>query len=119
MIHSLLTANRGDGRHRSKPTVEGFGYREVSDMLELPIAPFRDVWFGGIRRCCKCLAGLLMVENVEFFAWLDGELPPEEAACVAAEVAADPERARCRLRAAVFAGNSSVDRLSRPVTYPV
>lgn len=32
-----------------------------------------------------------MVEEEEFFAWLDGELSPEEAARVEAEVAADPE----------------------------
>jgi hypothetical protein len=31
-----------------------------------------------------------MVEDEKFFAWLDGELPAEEAASVAAEVAADP-----------------------------
>ena len=35
-----------------------------------------------------------MVEEEKFFAWLDGELPPEEAARVAAEVAADPELSR-------------------------
>ena len=35
-----------------------------------------------------------MVEDEKFFAWLDGELPPEEAARVAAEVAADPHLSR-------------------------
>ena len=35
-----------------------------------------------------------MVEEEKFFAWLDGELPAEEAAEVEAEVAADPELAR-------------------------
>ena len=35
-----------------------------------------------------------MVEEEKFFAWLDGELPPEEAAQVEAEVAADPELSR-------------------------
>ena len=35
-----------------------------------------------------------MVEEERFFAWLDGELPPEEAARVEAEVAADPELSR-------------------------
>jgi hypothetical protein len=32
-----------------------------------------------------------MVEEETFFAWLDGELPPEQAARVEAQVAADPE----------------------------
>ena len=32
-----------------------------------------------------------MVEEEKFFAWLDGELAPEEAARVEAAVAADPE----------------------------
>ena len=35
-----------------------------------------------------------MVEEETFFAWLDGELPPDEAARVEAAVAADPELAR-------------------------
>ena len=35
-----------------------------------------------------------MTEEEKFFAWLDGELPPEEAARVEAEVAADPELSR-------------------------
>jgi hypothetical protein len=35
-----------------------------------------------------------MVSDEKFFAWLDGELSPEEAAQVEAEVAADPERSR-------------------------
>lgn len=35
-----------------------------------------------------------MVEEEKFFAWLDGELPSEEAARVEAEVAADPELSR-------------------------
>jgi len=35
-----------------------------------------------------------MVEEEKFFAWLDGELPPEEAARVAAEVEADPKLSR-------------------------
>ena len=35
-----------------------------------------------------------MVEDEKFFAWLDGELPPEEAARVEAEVAADPRLSR-------------------------
>jgi hypothetical protein len=35
-----------------------------------------------------------MVEDEKFFAWLDGELPPEEAARVEAEVAADPHLSR-------------------------
>ena len=35
-----------------------------------------------------------MVEEEKFFAWLDGELPAEEAAQVEAEVAADPKLAR-------------------------
>ena len=35
-----------------------------------------------------------MVEDEKFFAWLDGELPPEEAARVEAEVAGDPDLAR-------------------------
>ena len=35
-----------------------------------------------------------MVEDEKFFAWLDGELPPEEAARVESEVAADPELSR-------------------------
>jgi anti-sigma factor RsiW len=34
---------------------------------------------------------LLMVEEEKFFAWLDGELSPDEAARVEAEVSADPE----------------------------
>jgi hypothetical protein len=33
---------------------------------------------------------MLMVEDEKFFAWLDGELPPGEAARIEAEVAADP-----------------------------
>jgi hypothetical protein len=37
---------------------------------------------------------LLMVEDEKFFAWLDGELPPEEAAQVAAAVAAIPALSR-------------------------
>lgn len=37
----------------------------------------------------KCCVGLVMVEDEKFFAWLDGELPLEEAARVEAEVAAD------------------------------
>jgi hypothetical protein len=37
---------------------------------------------------------LLMVEDDTFFAWLDGELSPEEAARVEAEVAADPRLSR-------------------------
>lgn len=35
-----------------------------------------------------------MVDETKFFAWLDGELPPEEAARVEAKVAADPELSR-------------------------
>jgi hypothetical protein len=35
-----------------------------------------------------------MIEEEKFFAWLDGELPPEEAARVEAEVAADPRLSR-------------------------
>jgi len=35
-----------------------------------------------------------MVDEEKFFAWLDGELPPEEAARIEAEVAADPEMSR-------------------------
>ena len=35
-----------------------------------------------------------MIEDEKFFAWLDGELPPEEAARVEAEVAADPRLSR-------------------------
>jgi len=35
-----------------------------------------------------------MVEDEKFFAWLDGELSPEEAARVEAEVAADPRLSR-------------------------
>ena len=35
-----------------------------------------------------------MIEEEKFFAWLDGELGPEEAARVEAEVAADPELSR-------------------------
>lgn len=35
-----------------------------------------------------------MVEEEKFYAWLDGELEPEEAARVEAEVAADPELTR-------------------------
>ena len=35
-----------------------------------------------------------MVEDEKFFAWLDGELPAEEAAQVEAQVAADPELSR-------------------------
>jgi hypothetical protein len=37
---------------------------------------------------------LLMVEEEKFFAWLDGELEPEEAAWIEAEVAASPELSR-------------------------
>jgi hypothetical protein len=37
---------------------------------------------------------LLMVEEEKFFAWLDGELPPEEASRIEAEVAASPELSR-------------------------
>jgi hypothetical protein len=37
---------------------------------------------------------LLMVEEEKFFAWLDGELEPEEAARVETEVAASPELSR-------------------------
>jgi hypothetical protein len=36
----------------------------------------------------------LMVEDETFFAWLDGELPPEDAARIEAEVAADPRLSR-------------------------
>lgn len=35
-----------------------------------------------------------MLEEEKFFAWLDGELPPDEAAEVERQVAADPELAR-------------------------
>ena len=35
-----------------------------------------------------------MVDEEKFFAWLDGELPPEEAAEVERQVAADPELSR-------------------------
>ena len=35
-----------------------------------------------------------MIEEEEFFAWLDGELPPEEASRIEAEVAASPELSR-------------------------
>src|SRR5690348_10374559 len=35
-----------------------------------------------------------MVEDEKFFAWLDGELSPEEAAAVEAEVMANPELSR-------------------------
>ena len=35
-----------------------------------------------------------MVEEEKFFAWLDGELPPDEAARVESEVAASPELSR-------------------------
>ena len=35
-----------------------------------------------------------MVDDETFFAWLDGELPPEEAARVQAEVATDPRLSR-------------------------
>lgn len=35
-----------------------------------------------------------MVDDEKFFAWLDGELPPEEAARVEAEVSADPRMSR-------------------------
>ena len=35
-----------------------------------------------------------MVEEEKFYAWLDGELPPEEAGRVGAAVAADPELSR-------------------------
>lgn len=42
----------------------------------------------------KCWVGLVMVEDEKFFAWLDGELPPEEAAMVEAEVAADSRLSR-------------------------
>jgi hypothetical protein len=35
-----------------------------------------------------------MVEEEKFYAWLDGELPPEEASRVGAAVAADPELSR-------------------------
>lgn len=35
-----------------------------------------------------------MIEEEKFFAWLDGELPADEAAQVEAEVAADPELSR-------------------------
>ncbi len=35
-----------------------------------------------------------MVEDETFFAWLDGELPPEEAARIEAKVAADPRLSR-------------------------
>jgi hypothetical protein len=37
---------------------------------------------------------LQMIDEERFFAWLDGELPPEEAARVEAEVTADPELRR-------------------------
>jgi hypothetical protein len=37
---------------------------------------------------------MLMVEDATFFAWLDGELPPEEAARIEAEVALDPRLSR-------------------------
>lgn len=33
-------------------------------------------------------------DDKRFFAWLDGELPPDEAAAVATEIGADPELAR-------------------------
>lgn len=36
----------------------------------------------------------MMIADEKFFAWLDGELPPEEAALVEAEVAKSPELAR-------------------------
>ena len=35
-----------------------------------------------------------MIEEEKFFAWLDGELEPDEAARVEADVAADPELSR-------------------------
>jgi hypothetical protein len=35
-----------------------------------------------------------MIDEEKFFAWLDGELPPDEAERMEAEVAADPEMAR-------------------------
>jgi hypothetical protein len=38
-----------------------------------------------------------MVEEEKFFAWLDGELPPDEASEVERQVAADPELARLAL----------------------
>jgi anti-sigma factor RsiW len=34
-----------------------------------------------------------MTEDERFFAWLDGELPPAEAAAFAAKVASDPRLA--------------------------
>jgi hypothetical protein len=37
---------------------------------------------------------MLMVEDEKFFAWLDGELSPEEAARVESEVAANPQLSR-------------------------
>ena len=36
----------------------------------------------------------MTIEDEKFFAWLDGELAPEEAAQVAAEVASSPELTR-------------------------
>ena len=45
-------------------------------------------------RCSQYWVVLLMVEEEEFFAWLDGELPPEEASRIEAEVAASPELSR-------------------------
>lgn len=45
-----------------------------------------------------------MVEEERFFAWLDGELSPEEAACVEAEVAADPELSKLTAEHRAMAG---------------
>jgi len=65
-----------------------------------------------------------MIDDAKFFAWLDGELPPDEAARVEAEVAASPELMRRadehralagRLHGAfgAVAGQPAPDRLHR------
>src|SRR5207253_1262297 len=66
------------------------GRRKCSEFRS---APCRADWCADGPRCLNKL-GCEMVTDENFFAWLDGELDPAEAARVGAEVAADEELAR-------------------------
>ena len=54
--------------------IEGFGYREVSEMLGLPIGTVSSRLVRGRTALLAMVGGLQMVEDEKFFAWLDGEL---------------------------------------------